>query len=105
MGAHKPKTIAVTVGTTRVQAQAAVAGSLKLGVIVQADKANTVTIFVGAEDVTTAIGIELAAGESVSFNDFGNPGLVNEWDLTKIYFVSGSAGQKVRIAYAEASGG
>lgn len=105
MGAHKPKTIAVAVGTTRAAIQAAVAQSLKLGLIVQADKANTATIFVGSEDVTTLNGIELAAGESISFNDFGNPGLVNEWDLTKIYFVSGSAGQKARVSYAEATGG
>jgi len=102
--AYKPKSIAVTVGTSPVQIQSTVAGSLKLGVIIQADTTNTNVLYVGDSSVTTANGISLAAGQSISLNDFGTPGLIHEWDLTNIYIVSGAAAQKARVSYAEPTG-
>jgi len=101
MPKYSPKSVRVTVGTAAVAVQAAVAGSLKLGLIIQADASNAGNIFIGGSDVTTSNGIQLAAGATLSLNDFGTAHSICEWDLTKVFLVSNQAAQAVRVSYAE----
>ena len=72
--------VAVPSGTSTVQ--------MVHGVTVQADKANTATLFVGDASVTTLTGIELAAGDIYSA-PVGHP--------SKIYAVVVTGTQKLRI--------
>jgi hypothetical protein len=101
MAIYKSKAVAVTVGTTRVQLQASEVGAIKFGVMIQADKANSGNVFIGDDTVTTSIGIELDAGESISLADIGVAKGIHEWDLTKIYAIADGAAQKIRVIYPE----
>jgi len=81
--------------------QSTIPGSLKLGVIVQADAANSGNIFLGGLGVTTSTGIQLVAGATLSLNNFGTSKGIHEWNLTQIYLISNLADQAVRVSWAE----
>ena len=86
----------VTVGTSAVQASTT---SLETGYAVfTADPTNSVKIYMGASDVATTTGIPMDPGESIIISD-DKGGYDNGFDLSEIYFRSGSASQKVRINY------
>jgi hypothetical protein len=98
---YKLKTALVSVGVTAVPLTAATTDYLKFGIVLQADPANTGNVFIGDSDVTTATGIQLTAGQSISLTDFASTKGVHEWDLRKIFVVASAAAQAIRVAYSD----
>lgn len=63
--------------------------TVERAVLIQADSANTGTVFVGDATVSTANGISLAKGDAITFS-LDNPG-------PQINLISDVAAQKVRV--------
>jgi hypothetical protein len=63
----------------------------KQKLVVQSLAANTVKVYVGGTGVATTTGIELAPGDSVTFDGIEDP--------SRIFAIAGSGGQKLHIVW------
>jgi hypothetical protein len=78
----------VTVPTGTATAITATATRASTGVLIQAPASNTADVYIGAAGVTASTGIILIPGGSIS---------IEIADASKLYAVSGSVGQKLRV--------
>lgn len=101
MSFYKLKSEAITVGTSAVQLRSV--SKPLLSCSIQATSTNTVPIYIGGSDVSTTNGYAIAPGNSVDLADIFSGRGVHEWDVTKVYLISGSAAQNARILVSDES--